>query len=1268
MSDSSINTQPHSNQDDSQTLDEAIQHCVLALEQGETDPGKLIEKFPQWQKELVEFLQDWGGMERYAFALRAPLPEPRTNQPTHFGDYELLEKIGVGGMGIIYKARQISLDRIVAIKMLQAPQRDRDRFLVEAETAAALSHPHIVSIYEIGEHRGSQFFSMQFIEGCNLKEYVDINPIPPREAARILCTIAEAVHYAHRRGILHRDLKPANIMMDVNGQPHITDFGLAKQIERDTEITRTGTIMGTPGYMSPEQADGKNKNLTIATDVYGLGAILYALLTGDAPFVGNSSLDILQQVVNDSPVTPRSRRPEIERDLETICLKCLEKAPELRYSSPQRMADDLTRFLNNEPVTARPVSSTERVWRWCRRNPMVAILSFTVVALLVATTVASVFLAMSERDSHLQSQKNIQQKARLNRELSSALKRANRERANLLMANGLWQASNHNVGEALLWFSTAANMTDPTEVNEHLVRFQSWLRKNPMPVAATMLDSKYCNREQVDQVFFQPQGSSVLYQTDRHVMIWDYTRNHQWHVTDSFPNLTRAIWSPDGKSIVISLNDGQILLVDVHTRQSEILARAKQPVTDLTFVNREQWLAFNTGNSIRFVDVDRRKILKQLVTRERSIEHLAVNSQGTCLVVVSPGQSVVFSLENDLLKERFQFRCHYKSVLDRNHRFWPMFVKNDKVLLVRTEQYKTVTLDPNTGKQLGTVPLVSPTYCVAISSDGESFVTGTFNYGQHYRFSRLRAPPSPKQTSAAANRLTCSQHVRFSHDHRVRSVAIGPDGLVVTAGQNGQVKLWKSQFAKHSVYDVPEKEVPVTVLPHTTQVRRVALTPDGKHLLTIQIDGLVRMWKIPSNDTNGYRVRVQPGGSLVKKVGRKYWLIAGMSKWSGHMENATVLRMYDGAFVKGLQGLSIRKNGHLLDSAVSPDQKQLATVHAGQQRGAAYIAKDGRWGILQLWRLSDGKPLHDPIRLPAEPRWVTYHPNQDYLAVCTCEMEVVIVDTTTFKIQKIWKSSASRDPQLLFPANAINERIAFSPDGKSLLRWGSRRPGLEVLDFETGELRFPKIANENQAIGGLDFSPDGKRIAIAGGRNPTVRVFDLESGEFVGKNLLHAAEVHSARFSPDGKSVVTGCRDGHARIFDWKSGELRLKEMTHEGSVVNAVFSCDAKFVFSIGGDNQLRVWDAVEGNLALRPFPVPAGSIQLKISCDSRYVAVAGGQIMVFNLSELQTEPEIDLNQARQISVLLSNKTFQDGALVTLSSKQWLEKWQTYKRYANTR
>jgi serine/threonine protein kinase/Flp pilus assembly protein TadD len=304
------------------------------------------------------------------------------------GDYELLEEIGRGGQGIVYRARQKSLNRTVALKVIGlgqwATKAHLKRFRLEAEAAASLEHPCIVPIYEVGERDGACYFSMGLVEGGQLDAVAKREPMPPRHAAELIAKLARTVHYAHERGILHRDIKPGNILLDAKGEPHLTDFGLARLVETESTVTRTLEVLGTPSYMAPEQAVGNNAAISSVTDVYGLGAVLYQLLTGHPPFAGGTTFETARLVLDTEPRQPRLLNPKIDRDLATICLKCLEKDPQRRYSSALALAEDLERWLKHEPIRARPTGIFGRGKKWVRRNPTIVLLILSLAALAAA--------------------------------------------------------------------------------------------------------------------------------------------------------------------------------------------------------------------------------------------------------------------------------------------------------------------------------------------------------------------------------------------------------------------------------------------------------------------------------------------------------------------------------------------------------------------------------------------------------------------------------------------------------------------------------------------------------------------------------------------------------------------------------------------------------------------------------------------------------------------------------------------------------------------
>src|SRR5256884_6263268 len=303
------------------------------------------------------------------------------------GDYELVEEVGRGGQGVVFRARQKSLSRTVALKVISlgqwASKAHLKRFRREAEAAASLDHPSIVPIYEVGEREGACYFSMKFVEGGQLDEVVKRAPISIRQAAELIAKVARTVHYAHEHGILHRDIKPGNILLDTKGEPLLTDFGLVRLVEAESTITGTLEVLGTPSYMAPEQAVGETRKLTSATDVYGLGAVLYQLLTGQPPFAGGTTYETIRLLRDTEPRPPRLLNPKIDRDLSTICLKCLEKDPKRRYSLALALAEDLQHWLRHESIKARRTGVFTRGRKWVRRNPSSALLAAMLFALAV---------------------------------------------------------------------------------------------------------------------------------------------------------------------------------------------------------------------------------------------------------------------------------------------------------------------------------------------------------------------------------------------------------------------------------------------------------------------------------------------------------------------------------------------------------------------------------------------------------------------------------------------------------------------------------------------------------------------------------------------------------------------------------------------------------------------------------------------------------------------------------------------------------------------
>ncbi len=383
-------------------LDLIYNEIVLREEIGESPQlDEYLEKFPQLGEDLqLHFEVHRAIQENLLLETRRPLDSESGNeigrfsnstQPS-FTDYEIVSELGSGGMGVVFKARHRGLKRFVALKMLHpdrlASSRDMGRFRVEAETIARLQHPNIVQIFEVGQNRGTPFLALELAEQGTLQKKLQLQPYAAKPAAELIETLGRAVEHAHRQQVIHRDLKPANVLFTADGVPKIADFGLAKLLETDSvnsqDTTRTGEPMGTPRYMAPEQASGKRDEIGPATDIYALGTILYECLTGKAPFVSASVVETVDRIRHDDPVPPRRLNPAIPRDLETICLHCLQKQPRHRYSTAQELVDDVRRFLNREPIRAKRTPLWLKTWMWCCRNPALATWAAVAYALVLS--------------------------------------------------------------------------------------------------------------------------------------------------------------------------------------------------------------------------------------------------------------------------------------------------------------------------------------------------------------------------------------------------------------------------------------------------------------------------------------------------------------------------------------------------------------------------------------------------------------------------------------------------------------------------------------------------------------------------------------------------------------------------------------------------------------------------------------------------------------------------------------------------------------------
>jgi WD40 repeat protein/tRNA A-37 threonylcarbamoyl transferase component Bud32 len=923
--------------------------------------------------------------------------DPENSAPQKLGRFELLEVVGRGAFGTVYKARDPELDRTVALKVPRAGNlagvQELDRFLREARSAAQLRHPAIVTVHEVGQRDGLPYLVSDFVAGVTLADQLSARRPGFREAAELVAAVADALQYAHEQGVVHRDIKPSNILLGADGKPSVMDFGLAKREAGEITMTVEGQVLGTPAYMSPEQARGEGHAVDGRGDVYSLGVVLYQMLTGELPFRGTQRM-LLHQVLHDEPRPPRRLNDRIPRDLETICLKAMAKEPRRRYQSARELGDDLRRFLQGEPIHARPVGRGEKLWRWCRRNPVVAGLLGTVGLLLVMVAVVTSIGYLREakqRELAQQAEAKAHDEAERATRLAADERRAREEaRRNLYVSNVrlAQQAWEQAQVDHMLQLLEEAERRQPGDKD---LRGFEWhyLWRLGHPEVLTLQGAGY-------SVAFSPKGERLaLAGIDGTVKMWEAASGKELLTLKGHTRSVHSVaFSPDGQRLASASSDQTVKLWNMASNQELLTLRHSHRVDGVAFSPDGQRLASAAGDgTVRLWEVTSGK---ELLTLRHSlrVNSVAFSPDGQRLASASPVDGTVKLWEATSGKELLTLR-HSRTV-------WSVAFSPDGQRLASTAGDGTVKLwEATSGKELLTLRHSGLVYSVAFSPDGLRLASASQD-----RTVKLWEATSGQEL------LTLKGHTNF-----VQSVAFSPDGQrLASAAGDGTVKLWELATSQQFL----------SLRGHTDFVTSVAFSPDGQRLASTGKDSTIKLWEV----TTGKELLTLKGHT--DTVFSVAFSPDGQCLASASFQTVKLWDTATGQQLRTFQGLP---RGTAYSVAFSPDGQRLAFA--------------GSDGTVKLWEAASGKEL---LTLKGKSSFVAsfaFSPDGKRLA-----------STDGFRNVKLWQTSNGEELLSLKEHNGSVYSVAFSPDGQ-LLASASSDGTMKIWEAATGQELFTLKGHTN---------------------------------------------------------------------------------------------------------------------------------------------------------------------------------------------------------------
>lgn len=1041
--------------------------------------------------------------------------------PRQIGRFRMQKRLGEGAFGVVYRAFDTQLDREIALKVakpgtLDSPSRIQ-RFLREAKAAASLRHPNIVPVHDAGRDGDHYYIAAAFIDGQPLAHIIGERGVELRRAVQIQRKLAEAVAYAHKQGIVHRDIKPANVMLDGRDEPLLMDFGLAARTGSE-KLTSDGTVMGTPAYMAPEQAVGQQGDAQPAVDQYSLGVVLFELLTGEVPFSGRPAM-VLFHHIQTPPPPPSKLRPGLPRDLETICLKALAKFPDDRYADCQAMADDLRRWLDGEPISARRLSATEQLTRWARRNRSVAVMAVLLAAaLLTATVVSSLFAIQANVERGRAEVRRLEAEsaeARANAEklrTEEEKNTAQRKTAELAMDRGLGLCERGELGQGLLWLFRSLELA-PSEADDlkRVIRANLVGWRRTLPKLLRVPPQSVPGRQPADM---SADGKFLfLAGRDRTARLWNIDTGEAIGKPLAHPNiLSAAAFSVDGKILMTG--------------------------------------GYRGDGICRFWDRESGRLLGQ------TSPHRA-GGPGIISIASSPDGRLAATSAQDATVRLWQMPSGAPFGEPLQH-FWVFFTtfSPDGKKLLTTSNDGARLWDVQTTKLIAQLPAAGWPQAGMFSADGQTIMTGSLGSEGRVQF---------------WNASTLQELGRPAPRHRrIAAVVFSPDEkAILTGGYDQTARLWDASTAQPLLMPLP--------LPR--DLVRTSFSRDGKRLFTASGDGSVRIWDLPGPLTRGPELKhskrligaaVRPDGKALltgsEDGSARLWdLKTGQPLGTPMIHQGAITSLafsHDGrkAATGGRDGL-IRQWDAFTSLPLGPNLSL-----GDEPTGICYSTDDRRLAagqgsalgkIAQIWDVASGQPIGSPIA-------------GGQFAGCAFSLDGKFLYTANGDRTVGFWDAATGAP--VFPPGRHDDAVVslqISPDGRRLLS-GGYDATVRVWETSTGKLVEPIIQEDAQA--GASYSPDAKFIlTFATGK--TARIWDAGTHKLLSRPMGSETGLSVARGSPDGRLVATGGTDSYARLWDAALNVPLGPPMPHPSNVRDVQFTPDSATLITACNDGAARLW-----------------------------------------------------------------------------------------------